>query len=97
MRAQTDDILAGKDEHLEKPEGQFKSRVTLTVRWSGVDADADQLFSIVTYLPVNGEEEPKDGAGAPGGDPNAPGGPAPAGGANAGKETLDRSGSVKKG
>ena len=72
--------------------------MTLTVRWSGLDADADQLFTIVTYLPVNGEEEQPQGG--PGGDPNAPGGPggpAPAGGANAGKETLDRSGSVKKG
>jgi len=96
VRAQTDDILAGKDEHLEKPEGQFKSRVTLTVRWSGRDADEDQLFSIVTYLPVNGEEEQQGGAGGAGGDPNAPGGPAGAGGANAGKETLDRSGAVKK-
>ena len=70
--------------------------MTLTVRWSGRDADEDQLFSIVTYLPVNGEEEQQGGPGGPGGDPNAPGGPAGAGGANAGKETLDRSGAVKK-
>jgi type II secretory pathway pseudopilin PulG len=95
-RAQTDDILAGKDEHLEKPAGQFKSRVTLTVKWNGRTEDEDQGFSIVTLLPVNGEEE--GGGSGPGGpgDPNAPG-PAPAGGANAGKETLDRSGAVKKG
>jgi prepilin-type N-terminal cleavage/methylation domain-containing protein len=76
IRPQTDDILSGADEHLEKPKGQFKSRVTLTVRWSGLSADEDREFSIVTYLPVNGEEEEGAGAGSemPGAGTNTPGG-----------------------
>jgi prepilin-type N-terminal cleavage/methylation domain-containing protein len=63
VRRQTDDILAGLDEHLEKPEGQFKSRVTLTVRWHGPSAEDDRVFTIVTLLPVNGEEEQDVGGG----------------------------------
>jgi prepilin-type N-terminal cleavage/methylation domain-containing protein len=74
-RRQTDDVLAGIDEHLEKPKGQFKSRVRLTVRWNGPSADEDLVFSVVTYLPVNNEENqevapPASGQPAPGtGDP----------------------------
>jgi prepilin-type N-terminal cleavage/methylation domain-containing protein len=95
-RPQTDDILSGADEHVEKPEGQFKSRVILTVRWHAENADEDREFSIETYLPVNGEEE--EGGGGPGG-PGTPGadGNSPPGTGSAGNETLDRSGSVKKG
>ena len=94
-RAQTDDILAGADEHLEKPPGQFKCRVTLTVTWHAESADEDREFSIETYLPVNGEEE--GGAGGPG--EKGPGGTGEQtpGTNNAGREQLDRSGSVTKG
>ena len=95
-RPQTDDSLSGADEHVEKPEGQFKSRVILTVRWHAENADEDREFSIETYLPVNGEEE--EGGGGPGGlgTPGADGN-SPPGTGSAGNETLDRSGSVKKG
>jgi prepilin-type N-terminal cleavage/methylation domain-containing protein len=98
-RAQTDDILAGKDEHLEKPEGQFKSRVTLTVTWHAQSADEDLSFSIVTYLPVNGEEEEGAGGGpgAPGaGNPATPGAPGSGGGTNNQRDATP-AGAVKKG
>jgi prepilin-type N-terminal cleavage/methylation domain-containing protein len=92
-RPQTDDILSGEDEHVEQPEGQFKSRVTLIVRWHGESADDDREFAVVTYLPVNGEEE----AGARG-DENAPASPADANapGQSAGNADLNRSGAVNK-
>jgi prepilin-type N-terminal cleavage/methylation domain-containing protein len=95
VRAQTDDILAGTDEHLEKPAGQFKSRMTLIVRWHAMSADEDREFKIETYLPVYGEEDTAgpDAGGAPGG----PGTPGAAGTEGAGRETLDRSGAIKKG
>jgi prepilin-type N-terminal cleavage/methylation domain-containing protein len=95
-RAQTDDILAGADEHLEKPPGQFKSRVVLTVTWHAQSADEDREFSIETYLPVNGEEEaPAGGSDAPGATPA--GGPGQPGTNSAGRTTLDGTGGVKKG
>lgn len=96
VRRQTDDVLAGTDEHMEKPEGQFKSRVTLIVRWNAASADEDTEFQIVTYLPVNGEEE----GGGGGADPSNPAGGAD--GANPGINQagqvggLDRTGSVQK-
>jgi prepilin-type N-terminal cleavage/methylation domain-containing protein len=77
FRPQTDDILAGTDEDLVKPKGQFKSRVTLTVRWHGPSQEDDRSFSIVTYLPVNGEEAPAADDAALGGgegDPSKAGG-----------------------
>ena len=65
---------------------------------SGRDADEDQLFSIVTYLPVNGEEEAAGRRRRYGRRSGRAGrSRAPAGGANAGKETLDRSGSDQEG
>jgi hypothetical protein len=94
-RPQTDDILAGADEHLEKPAGQFKSRVTLTVKWHAESADEDREFSIETYLPVNGEEEAGAGGG-PGDKPAGPGDQTP-GTNSAGREQLDRGGAIKKG
>jgi prepilin-type N-terminal cleavage/methylation domain-containing protein len=87
VRPQTDDILAGTNEHLEKPAGQFKSRVTLTVYWHGESADEDLELTVVTYLPVNGEED-GGGAGAGGkGEPGPAGAGAGAGSGAAGAGT----------
>jgi prepilin-type N-terminal cleavage/methylation domain-containing protein len=80
-RPLTGDVLSGSDPNVEKPAGQFKCRVTLTVHWRGSSADFDQDLTIVTYLPVDGEEDSSAGGagGGPGagganpGDANAPG------------------------
>jgi prepilin-type N-terminal cleavage/methylation domain-containing protein len=92
-RPQTDDILSGEDEHVEKPEGQFKSRVTLTVYWHAENADDDLELSIVTYLPVSGEEE-GGGGGAGGRDGDPSGGPGTQGQNATPQNAGDRSGSV---
>jgi prepilin-type N-terminal cleavage/methylation domain-containing protein len=101
VRRQTDDILAGTDENLEKPEGQFKSRVTLIVRWNAPTADQDSEFRVVTYLPVNGEEDQEGAGGADPetpGDPNAPpGAQKPGTPGNPGSASIDRSGGQKDG
>lgn len=92
-RPQTDDILSGKDEHVEKPAGQFKSRVTLTVIWHAENADEDQELSVMTYLPVNGEEEAGGGEG--GGKPGDPAGGSGTQGSDAAPQGAgDRSASV---
>ncbi len=87
IRPETDDIINGKGgkkangaaempgAEEDKPEGQFKTRVTLVVRWSAESQDEDKEFSITTYLPVKDEETQDMGGAGGAGGPGGPGGP----------------------
>ena len=68
-----------EEEEFEMPEGQLKRVLVFTVRYQGETAEDDLVYSIMTYLPYPGEEEPKsggeqgEGAGEPGGGPGGAG------------------------
>lgn len=64
-----------------RPEGQFRKRITLTVRWAAESAEQDRVYTLVTLVPADeGEPSGADLPGALGG----PGTEGAAGGAGAG-------------
>jgi prepilin-type N-terminal cleavage/methylation domain-containing protein len=55
-----------------RPEGQYKKRITLTVRWAAASAEEDRVFTLVTLVPADDDGSQGDLQGALGADPNNP-------------------------